>query len=115
MAREGAISPRLTQRMLNELGEDADQLPVLQHALLRTSDAWTQNRKFDQPINFDDYESICGFELAWSRHADATLTEVSKQVPGAETAVKLNSSACGIEMPMAARHRSGPSRSWPNS
>jgi WD40 repeat protein/energy-coupling factor transporter ATP-binding protein EcfA2 len=85
----GAIAPRLTQRMLNELGEDPDQLPVLQHALLRTWDAWAQEREFDQPIDFDDYESIGGFELALSRHADAILAEVAKQVPGGETAVKL--------------------------
>ena len=30
------IKPEVTQRLLNEIGEDPDQLPVLQHALMRT-------------------------------------------------------------------------------
>ena len=30
-----AISPRLVQRLLNDVGEDPDQLPILQHALMR--------------------------------------------------------------------------------
>ena len=30
------VAPRLVQRLLNEIGTDQDQLPVLQHALMRT-------------------------------------------------------------------------------
>ena len=33
------IAPRLVQRLLNDVGDDPDQLPVLQHALMRTWDA----------------------------------------------------------------------------
>ncbi len=32
----GSITPRLLQRLLNDLGEQQDQLPCLQHALMRT-------------------------------------------------------------------------------
>src|SRR4029078_1244661 len=35
------ISPLLVQRLLNEVGDDPDQLPVLQHALMRMWDAWS--------------------------------------------------------------------------
>ena len=35
------ISPRLVQRLLNDVGDDPDQLPVLQHALMRTWDVWS--------------------------------------------------------------------------
>jgi hypothetical protein len=31
-----AITPRLVQRLLNDVGDDPDQLPILQHALMRT-------------------------------------------------------------------------------
>ena len=34
----GQIAPRLLQRLLNDLGQQADQLPCLQHALMRTWD-----------------------------------------------------------------------------
>ena len=34
------IAPRLVQRLLNDMGSDQDQLPLLQHALMRTWDHW---------------------------------------------------------------------------
>ena len=37
----GTIAPRLVQRLLNDAGADPDQLPVLQHALMRIWDLWT--------------------------------------------------------------------------
>jgi hypothetical protein len=36
----GKITPRLLQRLLNDLGQQADQLPCLQHALMRTWSVW---------------------------------------------------------------------------
>ncbi len=39
----GAIKPRLLQRLLNDLGDQADQLPCLQHALMRTWDQWKRS------------------------------------------------------------------------
>jgi len=38
--RSDARADRLTQRLLNDAGDDPDALPVLQHALMRTWDAW---------------------------------------------------------------------------
>ena len=35
----GEIAPRLVLRLLNDLGDDQDQLPLLQHALMRTWDS----------------------------------------------------------------------------
>ena len=32
----GTIAPRLVSRLLNDVGDDPDQLPILQHALMRT-------------------------------------------------------------------------------
>jgi len=38
----GQIEPRLLQRLLNDLGQQADQLPCLQHALMRTWEVWAE-------------------------------------------------------------------------
>jgi len=60
------IKPEVTQRLLNEIGEDPDQLPVLQHALMRM---W-QHAGSGAQISLDDYTGTGGVEEAISRHAD---------------------------------------------
>lgn len=40
-----AISPRLLDRLLNESDMASDQLPVLQHALMRTWEEWREDEK----------------------------------------------------------------------
>ena len=40
------ISPRLVTRLLNDINNDMDQLPVLQHTMMRTWEAW-YNRMID--------------------------------------------------------------------
>ena len=41
--RGGRIAPSLVQRLLNDVGDDMDQLPVLQHALMRAWDHWAHH------------------------------------------------------------------------
>jgi ABC-type oligopeptide transport system ATPase subunit len=36
----GRISQRLVKKLLNDMGKNQDQLPILQHALMRTWDYW---------------------------------------------------------------------------
>jgi WD40 repeat protein len=64
------ISPLLVQRLLNEVGDDPDQLPVLQHALMRMWDAWSVGGDHNRPINFGDFEATGGLAAALSNHAD---------------------------------------------
>jgi WD40 repeat protein/tetratricopeptide (TPR) repeat protein len=64
------ISPMLVQRLLNDVGDDPDQLPVLQHALLRMWDAWSGRGDHDRPIDFADFEVTGGLGAALSNHAD---------------------------------------------
>ena len=75
------ISPSLVQRLLNDAGDEPDQLPILQHSLMRT---WNQWRASDpqqtRPIQLSDYESIGGFEEALNRHAEELLAAVPKDV-----------------------------------
>ncbi len=63
------ISNRLTQRLLNDIGDDPDQLPILQHALMRTWDYW-EARGAEGPLDLDHYQATGGMTEALSRHAD---------------------------------------------
>ncbi len=71
------MAPRLVQRLLNEIGDDPDQLPVLQHALMRTWDHWSgrtaaaaASARGGTPIDLEDYQEVGGMTEALSRHAD---------------------------------------------
>lgn len=80
-ALDGSISQRLVNRMLNDLGDGADQLPVLQHALMRLWDVW-QQRQRGSPIDLEDYAKVGGLHGSISQHAEETfqaLTEGQKQ------------------------------------
>lgn len=64
------ISPLLVQRLLNDVGDDPDQLPVLQHALMRMWDKWSAGSDHNRPIEFSDFEATGGLAAALSNHAD---------------------------------------------
>lgn len=91
----GNITPRLLQRVLNDLGDQADQLPCLQHALMRTWDQWKRSSDLGAPassrpaeaqdqelagetpalpstrsLDLEDYDAIGRMREALSRHAD---------------------------------------------
>jgi tetratricopeptide (TPR) repeat protein len=66
----GTIAPRLVVRLLNDVGDDPDQLPMLQHALMRIWDYWTTHGGDRRPIDLDDYLQIGHMMGALSQHAD---------------------------------------------
>jgi tetratricopeptide (TPR) repeat protein len=66
----GSIAPRLVNRLLNDVGDDPDQLPILQHALMRTWDYWKTHGGEGRSIDLDDYLAIGGMAEALSLHAD---------------------------------------------
>ncbi len=65
----GQITPRLLQRLLNDLGQQADQLPCLQHALMRTWTVWSE-RGDSEALDLDDYQLVGRMSEALSLHAD---------------------------------------------
>jgi len=69
------IAPRLVQRLLNEIGPDQDRLPVLQHALMRTWDAWAGRPDPREPIDVDDYNAVGGMHDALSLHAEEAFAD----------------------------------------
>ena len=89
----GQLTPRLLQRLLNDLGEQEDQLPCLQHALMRmwehhtrrlvgtdstpsqTSEAESRDGVESVPTNvrlldLEDYQRVGRMSQALSIHAD---------------------------------------------
>jgi tetratricopeptide (TPR) repeat protein len=71
----GAIAPRLVQRLLNDIGDDHDQLPVLQHALMRSWDCWVAHGAPDAALDVEDYEKVGTLRQALSRHAEETYQD----------------------------------------
>jgi energy-coupling factor transporter ATP-binding protein EcfA2 len=81
------IAPRLTQRLLNDAGEDPDALPVMQHALMRTWDAWKEAGTPTQPIDLPHYVAIGGMAQGLSQHADQAYAGLAA-TPGAQAAAQ---------------------------
>lgn len=75
----GEIAPRLVQRLLNDLGDDPDQLPIMQHALLRTWDCWLADHAEGEALDLRHYEATGGMDQALSKHADEALAEAETE------------------------------------
>lgn len=72
----GTIAHRLVQKLLNDVGDDADHLPVLQHALMRIFDYWAEDHADDEPLDLRHYERAGGLQEALSRHSDEVYDEL---------------------------------------
>jgi WD40 repeat protein len=72
----GKIAPRLVQQLLNDVGDNPDQLPILQHSLMRTWDLWTRDHEDGEPLELRHYEQIGGMSKALSQHADEAYHEL---------------------------------------
>jgi energy-coupling factor transporter ATP-binding protein EcfA2 len=66
----GTIAPRLVTRLLNDVGDDPDQLPVLQHALMRTWDLWREDHAAGEPLDLRHYQAIGTMREALSLHCE---------------------------------------------
>lgn len=71
------ISSRLVNQLLNDVGDNPDQLPILQHALMRTWDIWKQKGNPQQPIDIEDYDKAGTMEHALSQHAEEAYSELT--------------------------------------
>lgn len=74
-----SVDPKLVEILLDDIGDQTDQLPVLQHALMRT---WAHWQALDEPnrtISLADYDSVGTMHDAMSRHANEAYEELSKR------------------------------------
>ncbi|HJZ66617.1 MAG TPA: hypothetical protein VKF81_00615, partial [Blastocatellia bacterium] len=90
----GGITTRMITQLLNDIGDNQDQLPVLQHLLMRVWDEWKEKRleievKNDErirkphgevhegyAIDLCCYEAVGGMAEALSRHVDEAYNEL---------------------------------------
>lgn len=72
------VDRTLTSRLLNHLSRVKDELPLLQHALMRM---WEHEVNVDKSGNLDlkDYENVGGVNNALSNHAEEALSEMNEQ------------------------------------
>jgi WD40 repeat protein len=73
----GAITDRLLQKLLNDVGDDPDQLPIQQHALMRTWAKWHAEHQPDSAIDLEHYAAIGEMREALSLHADEVFNGLS--------------------------------------
>ncbi len=74
---DAKIETALTARLLNDAQGVKDELPLLQHALMRL---WDHKENIDPggELTIADYESIGGIEKALCNHADEALKNMSE-------------------------------------
>jgi hypothetical protein len=68
------IKPALAQQLLNDMGEDPGQLPVLQHALMRTFGRLRESRTSE--LDFEHYAGAGGLAHALDQHADSIVASL---------------------------------------
>ena len=70
---DGEVEPGLTARLLNDTGAGDDQLPLMQHVLMRLWKAASTSAGTDGRVTLTlaDYVAIGGIDGALTRHADA--------------------------------------------
>ncbi len=73
----GQISKRLVKRLLNEIGNTHDQLPILQHALMRTWDYWIANHESGEAVDIRHYNAVGKVSQALAQHANEAYDELS--------------------------------------
>jgi WD40 repeat protein/tetratricopeptide (TPR) repeat protein len=69
------ISPVLLTRLVNDVGDNPDQLSILQHALNRTWACW-QEKGGEGPLELAHYEAIGTMAHALDQHAEDAYVEL---------------------------------------
>jgi energy-coupling factor transporter ATP-binding protein EcfA2 len=75
----GKISQRLVKRLLSDIGDNQDQLPILQHALMRTWDYWIANHEPQEAMDIRHYNAIGRISQALSLHANEAYDELTSK------------------------------------
>jgi uncharacterized RDD family membrane protein YckC len=81
---ECTISSALLTRLVNDVGDNPDQLSILQHALRRTWAHWHGEGHGQGPVSLKHYEAVGTMAEALDRHAEKAfhelITDRQKQV-----------------------------------
>lgn len=71
------IGPVLLTRLVNDVGDNPDQLSILQHALNRTWAYWQHEGRGDGPLDLTHYQAIGSMAGALDRHAEKAYAELA--------------------------------------
>ncbi len=74
-----SVDQSFIQTLLDDIDDHMDQLPVLQHALMRTWNHWQELRDPGRPLGYTDYDSVGTMRNAMSRHADEAYGELDNR------------------------------------
>jgi WD40 repeat protein len=75
----GDISPVLLTRLVNDVGDNPDQLSILQHALNRTWSHWQNEGSGEGRLELPHYEAIGTMAHALDRHAEKAYSELTTE------------------------------------
>ena len=73
----GAVEPALAARIVNDMGTDPDQLPLMQHALMRLWETAQAHDPEAPVLRLIDYVAADGLKGSLRRHADEILAEAT--------------------------------------
>ncbi len=73
------IQKELVKRIIQDVQENPDLLPVLQHALMKTWQAWNLNKNPVVPIGIEDYEQLGSVDHSISKSADEAYGQLSEE------------------------------------
>ena len=73
------ITNALETQILNSLGSEQDQLPILQHALTRTWRYWASEGDLNSPLDTRHYERIGRMKNALSLHANEVYLSLNSE------------------------------------
>lgn len=73
------IEEQLLQTLLNNLESSHDQLPVLQHIMMRTWEFWKRNNTPGAPVSLRDYIAAGRIDDALSMHANEAFNELDNE------------------------------------
>ncbi len=74
-----SIEEDLVGKILQDINDRHDQLPLMQHSLMRTWDYWKSVKMGNEQISLSHYESIGGMEKALSVHANEIFNELDSE------------------------------------
>lgn len=78
----GAVEELLVARLINDMGTDPDQLPLMQHALMRLWNGAQAQDPARPVLRLSDYIAAEGLKGSLSHHADEIFSEVAQSALG---------------------------------
>lgn len=75
----GELSPVLLTRLVNDVGDNPDQLSILQHAINRTWTWWQKEGHGEGVLSLEHYEAVGTMASALDRHAEEAFSDLQTE------------------------------------